>query len=661
MLMLLAGILLRAERPALVPSERYPKVTGTLVAPWTRTEFGFRSLLATPRHGTVPVYTNTLEADAPRPGDPLFARMRLIRFDPPLHGIWEGPPFGLQVKSSGQLTRRPRGILSAFIYAPLRLNERLYERVEPFLRGSPALAGCTRALFFARSDAQDEEFFETFKMGGILHILAVSGLHVGIYLGYLLILLRMLRLPPSATAWTAVAFLLFYASFCGFRAPVLRASIMGILHFGGLLLHRPQVPLHTLGMSLPVNALLMPHYAFTPGFILSYLASFAILLFMKVRIPAALSLAYASVPTQLLLLPFLLYAFGTFTWGAVALNPVIIPLTSALLFFLPFLVLAPCPLYAALGDALSRLALGAVTLFDRTFWWGAYQPYPKGLWVLAFYAFSILFLLRHRDRPALLWKGLAAGFAVFMAGYYLSAPVPRSRTSFLDVGQGSATLVEDAGRAALIDTGRASWSGRLLPQLLGHGVVELQALLLTHPDADHGRWAGRILKELPVGCLMIPAVFKKDFNDLLRSARDRGIPVFLLRRGQRFAFADSTFEVLNPGLGPCASQNSCSLVLLEETRGRRILLTGDAEADTEAALMPDLELPLHLLQASHHGSRTGTSSRLLACARPRLVVISAGRDNPYGHPHPETLDRLSNAHVPVWRTDRRGARVFEWN
>jgi competence protein ComEC len=587
--------------------------------------------------------------------------MRLLKFDAPLHGIWEGPPFGLQVKSSAQLAGEARGILSTIVYAPLRLNERLYDRVEPFLRGRATLGACTRALFFARTDAQDEEFYETFKLGGVLHILAISGLHVGIYLGYLLILLRMLRVPPRAMAWTAVAFLLFYASFCGFRAPVLRASIMGILHFGGLLLHRPQDPLHTLGMSLPINALLMPHYAFTPGFILSYLASFAIFLFMKTRIPAVLSLAYASVPTQLLLLPFLLYAFGTFTWGAVALNPVVIPLASVMLFFLPFMVLAPCPLYAAIGDTLSRLALGAVTVFDRTFWWGAYQPYPKGVWVLAFYAFSILFLLRFRHSPARLWKGLTAGLAVFLACYYLCSPVPRTRTTFLDVGQGSSTLVEDAGNAVLIDTGRASWSGRLLPQLLNHGVVELRALLLTHPDADHGRWAGRILKEFPVGCLMVPGVFEHDFHLVIRTAREGHIPVVLLHRGQRIAFEGVTFKVLHPGRAPCASQNACSLVLLEEMRGRRILLTGDAETATEAALVPDLELPLHILQAAHHGSRTGTSERLLACARPRLTVISVGRTNPYGHPHPETLERLASAGNLVRRTDRRGPCVFEWN
>ena len=101
--------------------------------------------------------------------------------------------------------------------------------------------------------------------------------------------------------------------------------------------------------------------------------------------------------------------------------------------------------------------------------------------------------------------------------------------------------MEDAGSAVLIDTGRASWSGRLLPQLLNHGVVELRALLLTHPDMDHGRWAGRILKEFPVGCLMVAAVFERDFETVIRTARERHIPVFLLPRGQRIAFEGVTF------------------------------------------------------------------------------------------------------------------------
>ena len=659
-LFLLAGILLKGEKLILVPTDSFPVITGTLTAPWTRTEFGFRSLLSTAQHGTVPLYVNTLDDDAPAPGETVRARARLIRFDPPFHGLRDEAPFGLQVKSSSQLERLRPGLISSVLYAPLRLNEFLYRRVEPLLRTRPELGSTLRALFFARGEAEDEEVFERFKLGGILHILAISGLHVGLYLAYLLLLMRALRIPPRGMAWIAVVFLLGYASFCGFRAPVMRACLAGLLHYIGLLLHRPQDPLRTLAVSLPMNALLMPHYAFTPGFILTYLASFAMLLFARTRLPAGLRMVVATIPAQMLLLPFILYAFGIFTWGAVALNPLVIPLASLLLAFFPFLVLAPCPLYADIGEALSRWVTGLITVFDRTFWWGSHQPYPVGALVLTFYAFMFWYCLKSRRDPSRLWKGLSTGLAVFLAGYFLSTPAPRTRTVFLDVGQGSATLVEDAGDGVLIDTGKASWSGCLLPQLTLEGVTQIQALILTHPDLDHVKWGERLLEEYPVGCLMVPLVFEGDFDSVIRTARDQGVPVVFLERGQRFRLNTTTFDVLHPGRAPCPSSNSCSLVLLETMRGRRLLLTGDAESNADARLIPSISPPLHVLQAAHHGSRTGTSALLLRCARPRLAVVSVGRNNPYGHPHPEVLARLARARVQVWRTDLRGACALEW-
>jgi competence protein ComEC len=659
-LFLLAGILLKGEKLILVPKDPFPVVTGTLTAPWTRTEFGFRSLLSTADHGTVPLFANTLEGGAPSPGDRVRARAHLIRFDPPFHGLRDGAPFGLQVKSSSQVERLRTGVISSILYAPLRLNELLYRRMEPYLRTRPELGSTLRALFFARGEAEDEEVFEHFKLGGIMHILAISGLHVGLYLAYLLLLLRALRLPPRTMAWIAVAFLLGYASFCGFRAPVLRACLAGLLHYIGLLLHRPQDPLRTLGTSLPFNALLMPHYAFTPGFILTYLASFAMILFARTRLPAGMRMVVAAVPAQMLLLPFILYAFGIFTWGAVALNPLVIPLASLLLAFFPFLVLAPCPLYADIGEALSRWVTGLIASFDRVFWWGSHQPYPAAALVLAFYAFIVWHSLRRRHDMARLWKSLSAALAVFLAAYLLSTPPPRTRTAFLDVGQGSAVLVEDRGDFTLIDTGKASWSGCLLPQLTLKGVTQLQALILTHPDLDHVKWGERLLEEYPVGCLMVPAAFEGDFSFAIRTARDRGIPVVFLERGRHIRMNSTTFDVLHPGRAPCAASNACSLVLLETMRGRRLLLTGDAESDAEARLIPDIPPPLHVLQAAHHGSRSGTSSILLRCARPRLAVVSVGRTNPYGHPHPEVLARLAGAGVRLWRTDLRGACVLEW-
>ena len=128
-----------------------------------------------------------------------------------------------------------------------------------------------------------------------------------------------------------------------------------------------------------------------------------------------------------------------------------------------------------------------------------------------------------------------------------------------------------------------------------------------------------------------------------------------LETGMIFTTGAWRFTVLHPDREPCRSDNACSLVLLAEGGGRRVLLLGDAERTLDPALLRLVAPRPDVLQAAHHGSRTGTSPLLLKCLRPRSVLIPVGGNNPYGHPHKETLAAVTSIHTLLWRTDQRGA------
>jgi competence protein ComEC len=654
LLAVLLGIALRSGKLALAPGPEIQQVSGTIAAPWSRSEFAHRTLLATVR-GTVPLFVGDPAPALPAPGDTVSFRGKRILFEPPEAGPAEGPGFGYQLKSARQLRRTAPSWWRRLLYAPLRFNETLYRRVEPRLEPRPALHSLVKTLVFGRYDASDEAFFDAFRRGGVLHLLAISGLHVGVFLLYLLLLLRLLRAPPWAIAAAAVLFLLLYAGFCGWRAPVLRAALMGGLHYLGILLRRPQAPLETLWTSLPLNALLMPHSAFTAGFWLSYLAAYAVMVFLPASAGYWKSLLWTGVPVQIFLSPFLLLAFGSFSWGAVLLNPVLIPLCSLLLLVLPVAVLAPAPLYLDTADALSRWTMALVEGFGKGAWWGAYLPYPSPWLVALYYGAVVLAVANGGMRNARPLRSLAVASLSFAFAWGLTLPVPGRRVVFLDVGQGAATLFQDGDHSLLVDTGKRAFGQRLLPPLLRSAALPLDALVLSHPDGDHDRWAERIVRDAPPGSLLFPAVFADRYRDLTAAAEARGVIVVGLEEGMRFHAGSWRFTALHPRREPCGTDNACSLVLLAEGEGRTILLLGDAERAGDRDLLRHIPPQLDALEAAHHGSRSGTSPLLLQCLRPRSIVISVGADNPYGHPHRDVLGNAEALRIFLWRTDQRGS------
>jgi competence protein ComEC len=234
---------------------------------------------------------------------------------------------------------------------------------------------------------------------------------------------------------------------------------------------------------------------------------------------------------------------------------------------------------------------------------------------------------------------------------------------FLDVGQGdAAALRTPAGRWVLIDAGPKSEradAGRrvVIPFLLRHRVRELTLAFVSHAHADHLGGLLSVLNRFPPDMVVEPGELVADslYYEFLGQLATGAIPWHRGRRGERFTLDSVRFTILHPdpswsGWGDDVNENS--LVLLVEYRAFQALFAGDAGFPAEHEILPRAR-PVDLLKVGHHGSKGSTGADWLRALEPDAAVLSVGRNN-YGHPSPETLDRLGRRRVGVWRTDKDG-------
>jgi competence protein ComEC len=192
--------------------------------------------------------------------------------------------------------------------------------------------------------------------------------------------------------------------------------------------------------------------------------------------------------------------------------------------------------------------------------------------------------------------------------------------------------------------------------LRARGVDRLGALVLTHADLDHIGGAGSVLAAFDVDAIYDPALpsGKADYLDVLAAAEAAAIPWIAARAGTVLEFDGARIEVLHPVESVSDAETNEASVILRVVYGAfDALLTGDAYKPAERGLAAGLA-GLELLKLGHHGSDTSTDSLLLALASPELAIVSVGRGNRYGHPHPDVLARLERAGVPLRRTDEEG-------
>ena len=397
-----------------------------------------------------------------------------------------------------------------------------------------------------------------------------------------------------------------------------------------------------------------------------------------------LDIVLVSVAIQAVLLVPLMVYFHRVVLPVIFLNMLVIPLVGMIIpvgfSYLAWASLFPqasWPLGWVCG-LLAECLLSLNRAFSEIPWLGfSLSQVPLG-WVLAYYGSLALWVATRA--PRLLRLLGSAIWIVSLAVLLSGGPGARSKSrelglTFLDVRQGDCLLVSwPNGRHLLVDGG-GSWSGIgrrseiretafdvgeqvVAPYLRSRGVRSLEAVILTHAHQDHMGGLDFILDNFEVKEFWRGnGVVGPDLRDLLEKAEARGLIIRAFRAGDTLDLHGSSLEFLNPGCGPADDNINNDSLVLRMTYGRRtFLLTGDIEEPAEeclAALGPGLQSDV--LKVAHHGSGTSTSSHFLNEANPVIAVISAGKVNPFGHPHPEVVRRLKTFPLQLFRTDRQGA------
>ena len=238
-----------------------------------------------------------------------------------------------------------------------------------------------------------------------------------------------------------------------------------------------------------------------------------------------------------------------------------------------------------------------------------------------------------------------------------------------DVGQGDSILLQlPRGRNFLIDTGGGSRNEllgeELVRELSRKGILKLNGLLVSHPDADHLEGAFPLLRKIKIEkigfsapLLGLPAAELR-LNRLLAEAQSRGIPITPISESVQVPIGPAQLR-LTPSLpNQVLTPNNLGLITELEVYGCRFLFPGDIEKEAEAVYSNSSNLPVTVLKVAHHGSRTSSRREFLERFRPQVAVISVGADNRYGHPRHEVIARLRHYHTQVFRTDFHGYVSF---
>ena len=227
---------------------------------------------------------------------------------------------------------------------------------------------------------------------------------------------------------------------------------------------------------------------------------------------------------------------------------------------------------------------------------------------------------------------------------------------FIDVGEGDCALVKCDGHYMLIDGGSAEQSSLIYTKLKNDGIKHLDCIVATHPDADHVGGLSGALNYASVDTAYCNTDTRdtRSFNNFVKYLAKQGKKITIPDAGDSFELGSAQVTVLGPERGVTYSDNT-SLVIRIVYGNTSFLFMGDSEYDDEQQLIASgCELKSTVIKVGHHGSRSSSSKAFLDKVKPKYAVISVGKDNPYGHPKSEVLERLEKLGAEIYRTDING-------
>ena len=580
----------------------------------------------------------------------------------------------------GEITVSPAGETPQR-YLPALWRHTLLERIHTLFPDD--VSAFAKALLLGDRSEINYEVETAFKVSGISHVVAVSGLHVSILFGFLYTLVGRKRLLACLVGIPAM---FLFAAMVGFTPSINRACMMQSLVLIALVLDREYDPGTALAFAALVMLVCNPLVILSVSFQLSAGCMIGIILFserirtwiatqLKIakgkRIRDRLKRWFASsvsvtLSAMIITTPLVAWYFEcvslvgvltnlltlwviSFIFYGILITLLISILTTSFAFVVAWIVAIPVRYVLGTAKMLASLPMAAV-----------YTVNPLNIaWLVGVYGLLIIFMIQRKKRPMLL-LGCAVLTLCLSQLFCWSEPLlDECRVTVLDVGQGQSILLQTKGKTFLVDCGSEqgeSAADVAAETLLSQGVSRLDGIIVTHYDADHTCGLPGLLTRVKTERLYLPFVEDADGMGRILAEKSNGL-VHYVREDHVLSFEGGKITIFGPNSYEANNENS--LCILFQTENCDILITGDRGELGEMLLVHDYELPkLEVLIAGHHGSGYSTTTALLEETKPEVAIISAGKNNRYGHPSPKALQRLINFGCVIYRTDLYGTVIY---
>ncbi len=581
--------------------------------------------------------------------------------------------FQNRLHAKGSIINNPVLRLEDSLYShPLdRLRAWIRECLSKHLSGR-ALGGLVTALVVGIQDDITEDQWTVFRNTGTAHLMAISGLHVGLVAGFAFLCMmffwsclprKYLRIPaPWIAAVGALGTALVYALLAGFSIPTQRSVVMVALLMLGFLTKRIISGWQSYSLALGLILLWDPISVLSVGFWLSFGAVGIILYGMGGRInPTGLWWKWgrAQWVVFLGLIPFSLAAFQQLSLISPIANILAIPWVSLLVVPLSLIGAFATVCSIPFGDWVLKLAeqllawlwplLECLNRMPSATWMNA-EASP---WTLGLALIGVLLLLAPKGFP-----GKIIGIFWLLPLFLIqssSIPTGAARLTVLDVGQGLSTVIETRNHTLVFDTGPKlnthfdTGDRVVVPFLATHGRSHIDTLIISHGDNDHMGGTDSILKQLTVSEILTSE------PELFSHKQTKSCWV-----GQQWKWDDVHFEIVHPDTTHTQKRNDHSCVLRVQAGKQSVLITGDIEAKSEKKIIlrEREKIKSNILIVPHHGSQTSSCPEFIQAVSPEYAIIPVGYKNQYGHPKENIIDRYKQANIKILNTINDGAVTF---
>lgn len=553
------------------------------------------------------------------------------------------------------------------------------------------------ALIFGERELMDQSELENYQKLGIAHLLAISGLHVGLVSGMLYFGAIRIGIRKEIASKFMLIILPIYALLTGAAPSVVRAVIMIWLVIATQILKVIKMkPVNSICIAFLLLVFYNPYYIFHVGFQLSFVVSFCLIMSASTILPRYKSrlgqLFLISLIAQIASLPILAYHFYEVSIISTLMNMFYVPLFSVVILPLSIIVFVIHLIFPSIASPITIILTKIITAANKFAELCAKLPFatlvigrPNNLFLTGFIIAICIFFYKLEKRTQLIHhlRSFLLLVILIVLQWFGAQFSPFGEVTFIDVGQGDSIFIKlpfNQGNY-LIDAGGVihyeveQWEARqrkfdpgrqiVEPLLKSKGITTIDKLIVSHGHLDHMGGAFHLINSLNVKEVVFPKV--KELTDaekqFLQLVSENNIRISIVTKGAEWTSGNTKFVVISPAEDTYRlfDQNDGSIVILSNIGGLKWLFTGDLEEKGELFLVKNYpRLNVDVLKVGHHGSNTSTTEVLLNSIKPRYAIISAGVNNRFGHPHNDVISRLKERNIQIYRTDENGSITYKF-